>query len=77
MKSVNKKLGNGKIFADLSSFDSETSYKEAFFNFVAGSASRLKVSTGVGAGIGAGVGVIAGAMLSPAVAAAGGVAGSS
>ena len=75
MKSVNKKLGNGKIFADLSSFDSETSYKEAFFNFVAGSASRLKVSTGVGAGIGAGVGVIAGAMLSPAVAAAGGVAG--
>ena len=86
MLAVNRKLDNdplGIIIDELRGFvplppgeiKDQGSYTGAIVNFMAGSASRIKVSAGVGAGIGAGVGVATGAMLSPVVAAAGGVAG--
>ena len=53
----------------------EGSYTGAIVDFMAGSASRIKLSAGLGAGIGAGVCAGVGAMLSPVIAAAGGVAG--
>ena len=85
MLAVSNKLGNdslGIIIVELREFvppppdeTNEASYTEAIVDFMTGSASRIKVSAGLGAGIGAGVCAGVGAMLGPVVAAAGGVAG--